>query len=701
MVKIKKKGESGAVTNYITRAQAIKKLQVSLAQFRRLCILKGVYPREPNNKKKVGKGSTAPRTYYYRKDILFLLHEPLLAKLREQRVHERKISKAISKEEWTTAKSLQVNRPGYKLDHIIKERYPSFVEALRDMDDALCMIFLFATLPVDHKNVPRGALDKSRRLAAEFQRYVVHTRCLRKTFLSIKGIYYQVVIHGQEINWMVPYQFAQDLPVDVDFRVMGTFLELYQTLAEFVLYKLYTDENLVYPPTMDMQKDAGAEGLNCFILETKDAKGLDSLQISAGAGSSQGKSQGKVLKDRLRTVQQVISKIKEKDEDDSEMAVDEPADGTADSAGFEDAMEDDEDDIQDDETVAAEGEENGEEDMNADALAAPAVSRKINDVTTFDQLVASHESVNQLRNLFSKSYFWLSREVPRQSLEFVIRSLGGTCGWDATSGTGSPLRENDPRITYHIIDRPPTTAFDAPEQKKKKDQLRYDSREYIQPQWVYDCINAGRLLSTKAYKEGAVLPPHLSPFVKGEEGDYVPEEAYKLLARQEDDLAEELGEEEEKEAEGMTEATAERDDNEDEEESHDAEIAAEASGVSFSEYSKQNPGKADDKRQPKDKKKSAEDEKRELAVIMMSKKNRKLYNAILRKQKGKEEETEKLKQRKEALKNEKKVVPKESKQGEVSKPLKAPKATKSTGAKVAAKQKEMKANKEKRAKRSK
>ncbi|KAI8800021.1 Pescadillo N-terminus-domain-containing protein [Cladochytrium replicatum] len=689
MVNIKKKGESGAVTNYITRAQAIKKLQVSLAQFRRLCILKGIYPREPNNKKKVGKGSTAPRTYYYRKDILFLLHEPLLAKFREHRVHERKISKAISKEEWTTAKSLQVNRPGYKLDHIIKERYPSFVEALCDMDDALCMIFLFATLPVDHKNVPREALNKSRRLAAEFQRYVVHTQCLRKTFLSIKGIYYQVIIHGQEINWMVPYQFAQELPVDVDFRVMGTFLELYQTLAEFALYKLYTEENLVYPPTIDMQKDA----------------------------------------DRLRTVQQVIRKIKEKDDDGSEMAVDEPTETTTESAGFEDAMqEDDDDDIQDDETIAAEGEEKDEDGMDADALAAPAVSRKINDVTTFDQLVASHESVNQLRNLFSKCYFWLSREVPRQSLEFVIRSLGGTCGWDSTSGTGSPIREIDQRITHHIVDRPPTTASGAPEQKKKKNQLRYDYREYPDPlrrrriqniptadqylecwlqsstkcikKWVYDCINAGRLLSTKAYKEGAVLPPHLSPFVKGEEGEYVPEEAYKLLARQEDDLAEELGEEEQKEADGMTEATAERDDDEDEEESHEAEIAAETSGVSFSDYSKQKPGKANEQRHPEDKRKSAEDEKRDLAVMMMSKKNRKMYTAILRKQKGKEEEADKLKQRKEALKNEKKFTSAEPKLEEVPKGPKAPMPTKTTGAKVAAKQKEMKANKAKRAKRS-
>jgi pescadillo len=118
----KKKGQEGAAKTYITRNQALKLLQVTLADFRRLCILKGVYPREPRSKKKANKGSTANATFYYTKDIRFLLHEPVLRTFREQKTFAKKLARAIGKEDYTKAKDLQDNRPQYSLDHVIKER---------------------------------------------------------------------------------------------------------------------------------------------------------------------------------------------------------------------------------------------------------------------------------------------------------------------------------------------------------------------------------------------------------------------------------------------------------------------------------------------------------------------------------------------------------------------------------------------------
>lgn len=248
----KKKYERGSATNYITRNKARKKLQLSLADFRRLCILKGIYPHEPKHKKKVNKGSTAARTFYLLKDIKFLLHEPIVSKFREYKVFVRKLRKAYGKSEWNTVERLKDNKPSYKLDHIVKERYPTFIDALRDLDDALSMCFLFSTFPRTGKCHVQ-TIQLCRRLTVEFLHYVIAARALRKVFLSIKGIYYQAEVLGQPIVWITPYTFSHDHPTDVDYRVMATFTEFYTTLLGFVNFRLYQSLNLQYPPKLEGQ----------------------------------------------------------------------------------------------------------------------------------------------------------------------------------------------------------------------------------------------------------------------------------------------------------------------------------------------------------------------------------------------------------------------------------------------------------------
>ena len=87
-----------------------------------------MFPREPKNRKKAQKGNLSTiKTLYYEKDIRFLLHEPIVWKFRDFKVFLRKLKKAQERKEWETVERLKLNKPKYNLDHIVKERYPTFI----------------------------------------------------------------------------------------------------------------------------------------------------------------------------------------------------------------------------------------------------------------------------------------------------------------------------------------------------------------------------------------------------------------------------------------------------------------------------------------------------------------------------------------------------------------------------------------------
>lgn len=233
-----KKGKTGPSTLFINRSKAIKKLQVSLKDFRRLCILKGIYPREPP--KKLRKTN---KTFYHLKDISYLTHETILDKFREQKTHVKKIKKALSRGDKLKARKLKARTPSYHLDHLVKERYPTFQDALNDLDDPLSLMTLFASFPA-HKElkIPNVTIQKCQKLVQGFLVFVAKSSALRKVFLSIKGIYYQAVIQGATITWISPYPLAPAMPLDVDYKIMLTFLEFYLVMMRFVNFKLHGRE---------------------------------------------------------------------------------------------------------------------------------------------------------------------------------------------------------------------------------------------------------------------------------------------------------------------------------------------------------------------------------------------------------------------------------------------------------------------------
>jgi len=80
---------------------------------------------------------------------------------------------------------LKESRPHYTLDAIIRERFPTFIDAVRCLPDCLDMCFAYATMPASRRT-PADKIALCRRLTVEFMLYVITSRSLRKVFVSIK-----------------------------------------------------------------------------------------------------------------------------------------------------------------------------------------------------------------------------------------------------------------------------------------------------------------------------------------------------------------------------------------------------------------------------------------------------------------------------------------------------------------------------------
>ena len=73
-----------------------------------------------------------------------------------------------------------------------------------------------------------------------------------------------------------------------------------------------------------------------------------------------------------------------------------------------------------------------------------------------DILPQPQASSAEIASLFAPFTFYLSRETPRASLEFILKAFGcKRVGWDGTLGDGAfTTNESDPNITHKIVDRP-------------------------------------------------------------------------------------------------------------------------------------------------------------------------------------------------------------------------------------------------------
>jgi len=562
----KRKGTTGNAANFVTRQQAIKKLQITLPEFRKLCILHGIYPREP---RKAFKGKN--KTYFYTKDVQHLAHDPLLKQYRDYLSWRKKVTKAKHKKETRRFESLLENKPKYRLDHVVLRRYPTFDDALEDLDDALCMLYLFASVGQNDRIDPKR-IQNCVRLSKEWESIVAYTSSLRKVFVSIKGIYYQAEISGNSITWLVPHQFSYPIPKDVDIRVMLTFLEFYESLMSFVIFKLYHDLEIPYPQAHLPLGNV----YPCPLAFSKSSASITDSSTPFTPSSSSSSSASTSTSTRAST--SVAKKL---------------------SAILPQILD--------------------EEAKNEEAT-------ETNDVVIDDEPEDESEPQHPLSKLFLNCKILLSRETPIPSLEFCIKSCGGSVSWISDEGYVAPFDESE--ATHQVVDRPLLNQMVL-------------NRNYVQPQWVFDCVNTGILLPVEEYVPGHELPPHLSPFVNDQQEGYVPDQRKKLdalIARAKN----EVQAIEESEEAVQTAAI-------DVEKKYQEELEKETKGISYSEAAaeEEDAGAVVVENEKEKEKEVGEDE---LASIMIpSKKKRRLFQRIQYSERAKKRKVEVLEKKRDAL----------------------------------------------------
>jgi pescadillo protein len=284
------------------------------------------------------------------------------------------------------------NKPRYSLDHIVRERYPTFIDAIRDLEDCLCLCFLYSTFPKNPKT-PIEMVTLCRRLCIEFLHYVIEFKALRKVFVSIKGYYYQAEIMGQTVTWVIPHPFSYDHPQGVDLRLMSIFVEFYTTMLGFVNFRLYHNLNLQYPPSLSgTVRDHMPDQVD---QDQDNAEEQDNNKDDAEETEEMIRERVSALNHSLlRTVVQA-----------DEVEMDHIPTGSDDESKLEAAREE-----------AA--------------------------------------NVKKLQILFKGKKFFLGREIPREPLVFMVRAFGGEVSWDFTAAPGSTFQADDSTITHQISDRP-------------------------------------------------------------------------------------------------------------------------------------------------------------------------------------------------------------------------------------------------------
>ncbi len=226
---------------------------------------------------------------------------------------------------------------------------------------------------------------------------------------------------------MRSYEFTQQVPEDVDIRVMSTFVEFYQVLLNFVLYRLwvslfnarnsaywrhgltvlcgqwrlcrYTKDGQSYPPNLAPLAEAG-------IHPTADGKPVSKAKGKSKLKNTNGNANVKLLEDLKRDMDAIVKR-------DVEAITNDSAGGSV---------------------------RNDQADNDVAELAL------------WDSLSEIERVRMSRRRLFKGAVVWIGREVPRGTFTFLITA----CGGEVVPVGGD---ESDLRITLQVSENDVRTAM--------------------------------------------------------------------------------------------------------------------------------------------------------------------------------------------------------------------------------------------------
>eukprot|EP00835_Amoeboradix_gromovi_P004427 NODE_344_length_10554_cov_0.516308.p3 type:complete len:485 gc:universal NODE_344_length_10554_cov_0.516308:7944-6490(-) len=224
----------------LSRNQAVKYLQVSLSEFRMMCILLHISPK-----------LVKQQQLFLQKDIKFLNNHPLVPVIRELKILKRKCIHYYHKDNAIYENYMeQVNNLILRqMPKIIQQNYPKFYNIWYDLDDILSLLYCVKYLPCN-EYIGSKEIQKTEELLDQFELLLKKLKIgITKSFISIKGVYIQFYLQDQPITYVVPLHASQVEDIDVDYKVMTTFHMYYQCVMEHFLFKMAKLNKFEFPLT--------------------------------------------------------------------------------------------------------------------------------------------------------------------------------------------------------------------------------------------------------------------------------------------------------------------------------------------------------------------------------------------------------------------------------------------------------------------